>query len=183
MKLHARTLLALVFALSAVPAAAPAQRGPQNPLAISATNVTAAADAQHGHRRASDAVQGGDVVRYHLAFTNPGAAPVRRVVMADPIPSGLRLVEGSTRASRTDARVEYSADGGKSFSAQPMETVTVNGQQVTRPVPAAKYTHVRWTVDGAVAPHATVTAEFDARFEAAGREPAPAAAPAGKSGL
>jgi uncharacterized repeat protein (TIGR01451 family) len=173
MKLPNRTLLALALALAAAPAAR-AQRAAPGPLTITATNVTAAAQAAGGQRRASEAVQRGDVVRYHLAFTNPGAGSVRRVVLADPIPAGLRLVEGSTRASRSDARVEFSADGGKSFSPQPMETVTVNGQPVRRPVPAARYTHVRWTVDGAVAPHATVTAEFDARLEAAAQSaPAP----------
>ena len=78
--------------------------------------------------------------------------------------NGFRFVGGSTRASRDDARAEYSADGGRTFSAQPMEEVVVEGRRVRRPVAPERYTHVRWTVDGWVAPGATVTAEFDARL-------------------
>ena len=181
MKLPTRLVLALAALLAAAPAMA--QAAPGGPLTITATNTTAAAEAARGQHRTSAAVRGGDVVRYRLAFTNPGAVAVRRVVLADPIPAGLRLVQGSTTASRSDARVEYSVDGGRTWSAQPMETVTVEGRTERRPVPSSRYTHVRWTVDGAVAPHATVTAEFDARFEAAPRESGAAAVPAaGKSG-
>ncbi|MDB4951102.1 MAG: conserved repeat domain protein [Gemmatimonadetes bacterium] len=184
MKLHSRIVLALAALMTAA-APAVAQRAPQgNPLTITATNTTAAAGAARGTRRADDRVRGGDVIRYRLAFTNPGAAPVRHVVMADPVPAGLRFVAGSTTASRPDALVEYSVDGGKTFSAHPMETVVVDGRPVTRPAAAERYTHVRWTVEGAVAPHATVTAEFDARYEAASGTSGAAAAPAaGKSGL
>jgi hypothetical protein len=42
---------------------------------------------------------------------------------------------------------------------------------VRRPVPSERYTHVRWTIDGSVAPGATVTAEFDARVNAGPETP------------
>jgi hypothetical protein len=45
-----------------------------------------------------------------------------------------------------------------------METVVVDGARVERPVAPARYTAVRWTIGGAVAPTATVTAEFEARL-------------------
>jgi hypothetical protein len=48
----------------------------------------------------------------------------------------------------------------------------VDGRRVRRAVPAERYTHVRWTVEGNVAPGATVVAEFDARVGAG--TPAPA---------
>jgi uncharacterized repeat protein (TIGR01451 family) len=183
MKLRTRLVSLLAVALAAVPATAQ-RTAPGNPMTITATNVTAASEAARGAPPRHAALRGGDVVRYRLAFTNPGAGAVRSVVLADPIPAGLRMVAGSATASRSDARVEYSADGGRTFSAQPMETVTVEGRQVRRPVAAEKYTNVRWTVDGAVAPHATVTAEFEARLDAAPRASGAAAAPAaGTSGL
>ncbi|HEX2189402.1 MAG TPA: hypothetical protein VHG51_10915, partial [Longimicrobiaceae bacterium] len=81
----------------------------------------------------------------------------------------------SARSSRADARAEYSADGGATFSAQPTEEVVVEGRRVRRPVSPERYTHVRWTVDGWVAPGATVAAELDARFAGGAGTAAPGA--------
>jgi uncharacterized repeat protein (TIGR01451 family) len=159
--------LAVLFTLlfAAVPAAA--QQATQQALTVTATNRTAA-QAERGDDRARP----GDVVRYRLTFTNITRAPVRGVTLANPLAAGMRFVGGSAQADRNDARLEYSADGGRTFSAQPMEEVVVDGQRVQRAVPAERYTHVRWTVDGSVAPGATVVAEFEARVGAG--NPAPA---------
>lgn len=159
--------LAVFFALvfAALPAAA--QQATQQALTVTATNRTAAQA-----ERNDDRARPGDVVRYRLTFTNVTRNPVRGVTLANPLAAGMRFVGGSARADRGDARAEYSADGGRTFSAQPMEEVVVDGQRVRRAVPAERYTHVRWTVDGNVAPGATVVAEFDARVGAG--TPAPA---------
>lgn len=152
-----------------------AQGGTPSPLSVTVENRTAQAEAARGSARRDATARPGDVLRYRLAFRNPGSSPVRGVTLANPLAGGMRLVDASTRASRTDARVEFSADGGRTFAAQPSEMVTnEQGQRVRRPIPAERFTHVRWTVDGQVAPGATVTAEFDARVAGA---PAPAARP------
>jgi len=78
----------------------------------------------------------------------------------------MAFVAGSARSARDDARAEYSIDGGRTYSARPMETVVVDGRRVQRAAAPEKYTHVRWTLAGMVAPGATVTAEFDARVGA-----------------
>ncbi|HEX6036958.1 hypothetical protein [Longimicrobium sp.] len=166
------TRLALFLALlvaAATPAAAQ-QGGPRQAFTVTATNRTAA-QAPQGQRR-DDRARPGDLVRYRLVFTNVTPGAVRGVTLANPLAPGMRFVGGSARADRTDARLEYSADGGRTFSAQPMEEVVVDGQRVRRPVAPERYTHVRWTVDGNVAPGATVVAEFDARVGAG--TPAPA---------
>lgn len=174
MKSIARLLVLLV--LAAVPAAAQ-QGAPAGPLQVTAQNRTAAELAARGTPRGDDRIRPGDVVRYRLAFTNPQRSPVRPV-LANPIAPGMAFVAGSARTARTDARAEYSIDGGRTFSAQPMETALVDGRRVQRPASAEKYTHVRWTVGGFVAPGATVVAEFDARFGAAPREQGNTASPA-----
>ncbi|HEU4700234.1 MAG TPA: hypothetical protein VFS40_13705 [Gemmatimonadales bacterium] len=166
------TTALMVAALGAAPlrAQAPASTAapaPASPLAITAENRTAAADAAKGTKRTDDAVRNGDVVRYRLAFTNTAGRTIRNVVLSDPIPAGLHYVAGSARTARADARLEFSADGGKSWAATPMEKVVVNGKTVTRPVPAERYTDVRWRVPGLVEPGTIVTAEFDARMEVA----------------
>lgn len=157
------TLLLPLLVLCAVPALAQQAPAP-SPLAVTATNRTLAADAARGTPRKDDHVRAGDVLRYRLTFTNTAGRPVRGVNLSNPLPQSFRFVGGSVRSSRDDARPEYSADGGRTFSAQPMEDVVVEGRRVRRAVAPERYTHVRWTVDGWVAPGATVTAEFDARL-------------------
>ncbi len=180
MKSIARLLVLLALAAAPATAQQPAAPGP---LRVTAQNRTAAELAARGTPRGDDRVRPGDVVRYRIAFTNPQRTPVRPV-LANPIAPGMAFVAGSARSARTDARAEYSIDGGKTFSVQPMETVVVDGRRVQRAAAPEKYTHVRWTVGGFVAPGATVVAEFDTRFGSSSSErgstAAPAAAPSGR---
>lgn len=156
----------LLLALAAVSLAAPvrAQKASAQSaapsLVVAALNTTAESESARPVRAT---VRPNDVLRYTLTFTNPTPRTLGNVELKNPIPAGVRFVAGSTHASRSDAVVEFSADGGKSWWAQPMEKAEVDGRSVTRPVPADRYTHVRWTVRGAVAPQATVTADFEAR--------------------
>lgn len=146
------------------PAAARPSSATASPLVITAANRTAAADAERGRRRADDKVRAGDVVRYALVFTNRQASRVKDVVIHNPIPAQLRYVAGSARASRPDARLEFSTDNGRSWSARPMETVLEDGRQVQRPVAPDRYTDVRWVVTGWIEPRASLTAEYEARL-------------------
>ena len=158
------TLLSLL--LLALPLPAVAQQD-EPALAITVENVTAVAEAQAGTERASAHALPGDVLRYRLTFTNRTEGPLRDVVLSNPIPEDIRLIGGSVRSSRDDVQVEYSADGGQTFSAEPMEEVLVEGRRVMRPIPPERFTHVRWTIRGWVQPRATVTAEYDTRFRPA----------------
>jgi hypothetical protein len=85
-------------------------------------------------------------------------------VFTNPVPAGLRYVDRSAGADRQDVAVEYSTDGGKTYAATPMVTEVVDGKRVQRPATPEQYTHVRWTVQGSIAPGATVTAEFRAEL-------------------
>ena len=154
------SLAALTLAAGAALAQAPAATSPS--LAVSVVNRTAAAAATRGTARRDSAVRAGDTLRYTLRFTNPGPQPVREVALSNPLPASLRLVAGSPKASRPDARLEFSADGGRTYSPTPEETVVVEGRRVRRPVPAERFTHVRLTVAGALAPGASVSAVYDA---------------------
>ena len=86
------------------------------------------------------------------------------MVFINPVPAGLRYVDRSAGADRQDVAVEYSTDGGKTFAATPLVTEVVDGKRVQRPASPEQYTHVRWTVQGSIAPGATVTAEFRAEL-------------------
>ena len=131
----------------------------QRPLVVTASNLNARSRGSQ-----SQAVMPGDVLQYQLRFTNQGQGDVRGVVFTNPVPDGLRYVDGSAGADRQDVAVEYSIDGGKTYAATPMVTEVVQGQRVQRPATPEQYTHVRWTVRGSIAPGATVTAEFRAEL-------------------
>ena len=142
-----------------------AQEASTEALAITAVNVTAER-AQRGDD--APAYVPGDVIQYELRFTNLTDAVVQDVVLNDPIPQGLVMVLGSPTSDRGDAVVDYSIDGGASWSAAPMVEVLEAGRAVQRPAPASAYTHVRWTVAGPVPAGATVTARFHASVLGAG---------------
>ena len=161
-----RLSLLLTTCAMALASSAQAQQGAARnavpSLAVAALNTTAAAESA---RPARSSVRPNDVLRYTLTFTNPTARTLANVELKNPMPAGVHFVAGSTHASRADARVEFSADGGKHWALEPMESVLVDGQPVSRPVPAERFTHVRWMVGGKVAPRATVTADFEARVD------------------
>ena len=138
-------------------AAAPAQT--PKALVVTAHNLTA---------ETTRVAQPGDVIRYGLVFTNVTAGPVKNIQFVDPIPAGMVYVLGSAAADRP-VRLEYSIDGGKSYSAQPVIAVVQDGKTVEQPAPRERYTHVRWTVLGSLAPGAKVTAEFRTQVNAAPR--------------
>ena len=172
---NAAKRFALLFALTlAAPLHAQAPARPASALSVSAENRTAMAAAARGAKRSDATVHAGDVLRYKLTFTNTAGRPVRQVALQNPVVSGLEFIAGSAKASRDDARAEYSADNGATWSARPMETVTVDGKPVERAVAPERYTGVRWLVNGWVSPGATVTAQFEARLALRAAASAPA---------
>ena len=108
-------------------------------------------------RVAADEVKPGDYVVYTLDFVNTQAEPATDLVLAMPVPTEIRFVEGS--ADRPDARVEYSADGGKTFADR--LGLTVRGADgMSRPADTNDITAVRWTLSEAVAPGETGSISF-----------------------
>jgi uncharacterized repeat protein (TIGR01451 family) len=132
-------------------------------LVVTARNVTAEAAP---NRADKSVAQPGDEIRYRLVFTNTTAGAVKNVQFVDPIPGGLVYAPGSATSDQR-VRVEYSIDGGRTYSAQPMIAVEEDGKSVQKPAPAERYTHVRWTVLGSLARGAQVTVEFRGRVNEA----------------
>ena len=69
------------------------------------TSVTKRVDASE--------VTPGEKIVYTVAYTNDSAEAATDLVLAMPVPSDVRFLEGS--ANRSGAVVRYSADGGKTF--------------------------------------------------------------------
>ena len=166
------THLFAMVAVLALPGFAHAQAAtaPQ-PLVMTATNLMAG-DQRHKDAGVTDALLPGDVVRYGLVFTNLNADSLRHVQFTNPLPGGLRYMAGSATADRGDVTIDFSIDGGKSWSVQPMIEVVVEGKTVRKPAPVSQYTTIRWTVSGWVQSKSKVTAEYKAEL------PAPSGAPA-----
>ena len=178
MKILTHALLLVALAFGGAGAQAPTDAAPT--LKVAVLNETAAAEKEKGVERRSDTVRPGDVLRYTLTFTNQSSRALSNVNVSNPLPTGLVFVGESTRINRSDAEAEFSADGGRTFSAKPMETEMVNGQRVSRAVPAARYTHVRWIVRGNVAPRGVVTAQYNARVGDTAVAPSSAPASSGR---
>jgi uncharacterized repeat protein (TIGR01451 family) len=134
-------------------------------LLVTAENLTAI-ETRGARDGSASVLKPGDVVRYQLIFTNTRPDSVRRVQFNDRVPRGLRFVEGSASADRSDVVVEFSIDSGRTYALRPEIDVIVNGERVRRPAPADRYTHVRWSAQGWVRPQASVTAEFRVQLPA-----------------
>lgn len=160
-------VLVLTLLLAVAARAVAQQPAGGDALVITAENRTAAEEAARGQPRADDRVRAGDLIRYTLTFTNPTTGPVRNVVLRNPLGEGLRFVGGSAAFRGGEARVEYSIDGGATWSAQPMIEVEENGRKARRPAPPELYTDVRWTVETDVQPGARVVATYEARLTTA----------------
>lgn len=156
------------LALAASPALAQSSAAPKA-LVVTAENLMAG-DSEHraAAARGRDAkeLMPGDVVRYRLTFTNVTSSAVKSVVFDNPLPAGLRYQAGTAVVDRDQVAIQYSIDGGKGFSSQPMIEVVVEGKPVQRPASADMYTHIRWSVQGSVLPGAVVRAEFRAQLAA-----------------
>jgi len=137
------------------------------PLVVTAVNLMAG-NAQHQEYEASGgdpaAMLPGDVVRYELQFTNLTADSVRQVVFQNAVPAGLEFVAESAGADRVDVSVEFSIDGGATYTATPMAETVFEGETVLQPAPPETYTHIRWTLSGWLQPQAELTAEYRARL-------------------
>jgi uncharacterized repeat protein (TIGR01451 family) len=143
--------------------------GAQQPkaLVLTARNMMAGDSAHRAlaaQRRDSSVVLPGDVVSYELRFSNLLRDSVRAVVFDNPVPRGMRYVAQTAAVDRADVVVEFSADGGNTYSAAPTVEQLVDGRRVSAPAPPETYTNIRWRVTGWVAAGAHVTAQFRARL-------------------
>ena len=105
-------------------------------------------------------------MEYRLVFTNITGRPVNNIQFTDPLPEGMYYLQGTAGADREDVDVEFSLDGGTSYSELPMVEVVVDGRTELRPASPEDYTDIRWTVHGEVQPDARVAAAFQVRYGA-----------------
>jgi uncharacterized repeat protein (TIGR01451 family) len=101
----------------------------------------------------------GDEVVYTVRFKNTGDRPAENILITNPIPRGIRYMDGTAFAPGTE--ILYSADGGVSYAeAGKLEVSDENGR--TRTASADDYTHIRWQLERPLDPGAEGFARFRA---------------------
>jgi uncharacterized repeat protein (TIGR01451 family) len=105
----------------------------------------------------------GTEVTYIINYTNVGTKPVESVVVNDPIPEHMTYVPGSVKGDNTT--IAFSADGGKTWASSPSALTVTNPDGSTRPATPKDYTHIRWTVNGALAAGARGSVSFRATLQ------------------
>jgi len=156
--LAASTVVLLALAL---PGFASAQTRPNVQLKLTGSIVTKSPDGKTALTPVEkEAPKSGDDVEYDIAATNAGTAPALKLMPKAKIPSGTAYVDGSAKAPR--AKVEFSLDQGKTWSAHPTVTVAgPNGTPVVKPADPSLYTMIRFITDGALAPHGTLLYTYE----------------------
>lgn len=88
----------------------------------------------------------GENIRYVVTASNISDRQIKKLVVNQPIPKGSVYVLGSATLPKIEgATVDYSIDGGKTYSDKPTIRVKLeSGEIVTRPAPDSMYTNVRW---------------------------------------
>jgi uncharacterized repeat protein (TIGR01451 family) len=121
--------------------------------------VTESGDTERRLVSADTVVPGDDVV-YTITFTNISDETAENIVITNPISQNLTYIEGSAFGPGT--LIEFSVDGGQSFSVRGELVVVGNGAE--RPAEAEDFTHVRWTMQNELLAGAQGMARFRARL-------------------
>ena len=108
----------------------------------------------------AETVVPGDEVVYTVSFSNVSDEPAENVVITNPLPEQLTYVGGSAFGPGAD--VQFSVDGGQSFAAADALSVSEDGFE--RPARNEDFTHIRWVMNGEIAPGEHGMAQFRARL-------------------
>lgn len=87
----------------------------------------------------------GQVVEYRVTAANrsPDTLPAGSVEIMGPILDGTTYVANSATPSSDQILTEYSADGGQTYSEEPVLVGDGDDREVAEP---ESYTHIRWTL-------------------------------------
>jgi len=96
----------------------------------------------------AERVTPGETVVYTVEFLNNSNAPATDLVLAMPVPTDIRFLEGS--AERPGATILYSTDGGSTYATrEALKLPAVDGG--TRGARSEDITNVQWTIKGPIA--------------------------------
>jgi len=113
---------------------------------------------------ASAVLKPGDLVRYDVVATNSSADPAAHLIPVARVPAGTTYEAGSASFA-TSARVEFSLDGGKTWSSKPSLAMKTPSGTIEKPAPVAAYTALRWVDEKTLAPNRSVAYSYEVRVK------------------
>jgi len=111
---------------------------------------------------ASAHVAPGDTVIFSTHYAYYGEQPATDVVINNPLPEHMLYLDGTAEGKGT--RIEFSVDKGQTFAAANKLTIK-DKEGKERPATAADYTHIRWTIEGALQNGAKGSVSFKAKVK------------------
>lgn len=131
-------------------------------------NISLAGNVERGDQKVSldkvDTVKPGEIIHWTVISENKGDADAKELKSVGKIPEGTVYVANSAKAE--SAKVLYSIDGGKTFSAHPMiKEKQTDGSIKEVPAPVNLYTHIRFDYQTALNGNASLTASYDVKVK------------------
>ena len=103
----------------------------------------------------------GDVIKYVITATNGGSEPARNLATVGRVPAGTSFYTSLVPSGTS--KVEYSLDGGKTWSAAPMVKVHTASGDVLKKADASLYTAVRFADPKPLAAKSAVAFAYEVR--------------------
>lgn len=95
----------------------------------------------------------GDTILYVITAANTGDAVMKDPSIVDPIPAGVEYIALSAQGS--NAKIQFSIDGGKTYSKWPVEYEFTNpaGKKIKKQATTDMITHVKWDINATIQPN------------------------------
>jgi uncharacterized repeat protein (TIGR01451 family) len=156
-----RAGLATVLALALSAATVAAAAGPDVQVRMQGNQQIHSKDGTSwANFKDGSAVAPGERILYNVELLNRGDKEARNASAFGPIPAGTAFVP-ETATTAPNLKLEYSIDGGKTFSAKPVITRTAkDGRPETVSAPPEQYTTIRWSMTEPLAPGARVQLSY-----------------------
>jgi uncharacterized repeat protein (TIGR01451 family) len=109
----------------------------------------------------------GSILRYAVTAKNNTNRNMSNLTVIQPIPNGMvYIISSATVLNTSGAKLEFSIDGSKTFSVNPIIRVRGrDGKIEERPAPADAYTHVRWNFGETLPANSQVTVAYQVRVK------------------
>ena len=105
----------------------------------------------------------GQVVRYTISAYNQGSDPALHLSPVGKVPAGMAYVAGS--ASDSVTHIEFSIDGGKTWSTKPLVTVESVAGPVTKLAEPSSFNAIRWTRGKPLTPKGSARFSYEVRVK------------------
>ena len=132
--------------------------GQESPLVSTLESYLIVEEGGLEQREPADQVEPGDVIEYHLLYSNVSDRELSGLAVIGPIPENTTYVADSNSASVNAA---FTVDAGyeEGFQEEPYVRTVIdeNGNAQNVVVPPEEYTQLRWEPVGSIAPEETQT--------------------------